>query len=190
MKACACENVGFPRVTHILESLGLGPDFVRVAPDVLALARQRGSAVHDAIEADAYGYLDRAELTPEITPYYLAYRRFIDESGHEAIGSEIEVVHPTWQYIGHLDRVGWLVGKRVILDWKSGEFDERASSLQLAGYRLAWNAAHPTEPVDLTAVLQLRADGSYRVHDVNAALYEHVFLAAVTVYHARKERAA
>ena len=182
--------MGLPSVTHILNAVGLGPDLSRVAPDVLEQAQRRGSAVHAVIEANHYGVLDPIALTPEITPYYLAYRRFVDESQHEAIGSEIEVVHPRWGYIGHLDRVGWLRQRRGIWDWKSGEFDALAAGYQLAGYKLAWNASHPTEPVELTAVVQLRNDTTYRYHDMDATTYEQTFLAAVVVYRALKEKAA
>jgi hypothetical protein len=179
-----------PRVTHILDACGLGPDFSRIPAAVLEAARARGSAVHAAIEAHAYGY-EQEPLPSDAAIRFDAYLKFLAESGHEAICSEREVIHPTWRYVGHLDRVGWLIGKRCILDWKNTDsVDVRAAALQLAGYRMAWNAAHPTEPVDLTGVVQFRSDGTYRFHDINAREAEPVFLAAVTVYHARQEIAA
>lgn len=178
-----------PRVTQVLAALGLGPDFGAVAPAVLEAALARGTALHALIEAHAYGYLDEREITPGVAPYFSGYLKFLVESGHEPIASEFEVVHPTWRYVGHPDRLGWLTGRRCLLDWKSGEaVDLIAAGYQLAAYRLAWNASHPTEPVDLTAVLQLREDGTYRYHDVNAVDYEQVWLAALVVYHARQER--
>jgi hypothetical protein len=182
-----------PRVTHILETVGLGPDFGGIPPAVLEKARARGSAVHAAIEAHAYGYLEPAMLTPTVAPYFSAYQKFLAESAHEATCSEIEVVHPAWQYVGHPDRIGWLMQRRALLDWKTAEtVDVRCATLQLAAYRMAWNAMHPAEPIDLTAVVQFKRDGTYRFHDVNARAVEQVFLAAVTVYRARedKERAA
>jgi hypothetical protein len=178
--------VSLPRVTEILRVVGLGPTFIGVDESVLEAARARGSAAHAAIEADHYGY--GAEVAPEIAPYLDAYRKFVAESGHEAVASERAIIHPTWQYVGHIDRVGWLIQKRCLLDWKMVEsVDLVCAGYQLAGYRLAWNAQHPTEPVDLTAVVQFRKDGTYRFHDVNAAEHEPVFLAAVTVYRALKE---
>lgn len=178
-----------PRVTDILADVGLGPDLSRVPAAVLAAARARGSAVHALPEAHHYGYLDLVDITPEAAPYFGGYLKFLADSGHEPIRSEFEVIHPAWHYRGHPDRVGWLTGRRVLLDWKTAEVIELAPcGLQLAGYRLAWNAMHPTEPVDLTAVVQLKADGTYRYHDLAPAAYEDTFLAAVLVYRARQER--
>lgn len=176
-----------PRVTEILATVGLGPDFSSVPPAVLAAAQKRGTAVHEAIEALAYGYLETVD--PEIEPYLDAYRRFVKESGHEAVASEVEVIHPAWQYVGHVDRIGWLQGRRVILDWKStAALDVPAAGLQLAGYRLAWNALHPSETIDTTAAVELHADATYKFREINAAEHEQTFLAAVVVYRARKER--
>lgn len=175
-----------PRVTEILRAVGLGPDFSGVDDAVLESARSRGTAIHAAIEADHYQY--GLDIPTEFAPYLDAYRKFVAESGHEAVVSERAVIHPTWQYVGHVDRIGWLIQKRCLLDWKTGEtVDLTAGAYQLAGYRCAWNAAHPTEPVELTAIVQLRKDGTFRYHDINAAEHEPVFLAAVTVYRALKE---
>lgn len=180
-----------PRVTHILAAVGLGPDLSGIPPAVLEIAAARGTAVHTAIEALAYGYFDAESVDLAIVPYLDAYHRFVKESGHEPIASEVQVVHRAWGYRGHIDRVGWLAKHRAILDWKAvATVDERASALQLAGYRAAWNASHPTEPVDLTGVVQLRGDGTYRFYDINAADHEQTFLAAVMVYLAQQRRAA
>ena len=176
-----------PRVTHILEEAALGPDFGAATPADLEAGRRRGARVHAAIEADHYGY--PVDIPPAIAPYLDAYRKFVAESGHEPIASEVEVIHPAWQYVGHVDRVGWLLGRRAILDWKSGgPPDLKAAGDQLSGYKLAWNAMHPGEPVEALGVLHLREDGTYRFHEIAGAEHEQVFLAAVVVYRTRKER--
>ena len=178
-----------PRVSEILAAVGLGPDFGPVPPAVLEAARARGTAVHSLIEAHHYGYLDESAITAEVAPYYSAYLKFLAESGHEPTSSEFEVVHPAWHYVGHPDRLGWQLGKRGITDWKTGEtVDLPAAGRQLAAYRLAWNALHPTEPVEWLAVVQFKADGTYRFHEITAAEHEPVFLAACVVYRAQKER--
>ncbi len=186
----------FPRVTHILEAAGLGPDFSGVPRPVLEAARERGKLVHAAIEAHHYG------LTPEVppfaAPYYAAYLKFLADTGHEPIISEFEIEHPTWRFCGHPDRVGWLVRQRALHDWKCTDaLVLKPVARQLAGYRLAWNAAHPQEPVTLCVAVQFKSDGTYRVHelDLDAAddtgfSPEHQFLASVVVYHARERIAA
>ncbi len=176
----------FPRVTEILHDLGLGPDLAHVPPAVLEVARERGSAVHAAIEALVYGYLDEDECALDVLPRLDAYRKFVQESGYETTHTEIEVVHPTWRYRGHPDSVGWLGATRIIVDWKNSDTVQLTpASYQLAAYRAAWNVQHPAEPVEALAVVQLRSDGTYAFREVNIAEAETVWFAALIVYHAK-----
>lgn len=182
-------TAALPRVTEILADVGLGPDFSRVPVAVLEAARVRGSAVHAAIEALVYGFFDEADLAEDVLPRLDAYRRFVKESGYETTHTEIEVTHPAWRYRGHPDTAGWLLTKRIILDWKNTDaVDVDAASLQLAAYRAAWNAEHPTEPVDAIAVVQLKGDGTYRFHEVNLAEAEPLWFAAVMVFYGKRAR--
>lgn len=175
-----------PRVTSILEAVGLGPDLSMVPEDVLTAAQARGTAVHAAIEAHHYGYLEEAAITPVIAPYFSAYLKFLAESGHEPIHSEIEVTHPAWRYRGHPDRIGWLQGHRALFDFKSGA--AAGAEYQVAAYIEAWNAEHPSEPITSGFIVPLRSDGTYRLIEVDLAHATQVWLAAVVVYQARKER--
>lgn len=176
----------FPRVSEILREAGLGPDLSRIPADVLESARDRGAAVHAAIEALTYGYLDEADVTPIVAPYLDAYRRFVAESGYQAKYAEVEVIHPAWRYQGHPDSIGFLVGRRLLVDFKSGGAE--GVEYQLAGYRAAWNFTHPTEPVEAVAALMLRRDGTYRFNEQSWIEAEPIWLACVTVYHARQRR--
>ena len=180
--------MSLPRVTDILADVGLGPNYSGVAPAVLEAASIRGRAVHEAIEAIVYGYLDESALAEDVLPRLDAYRRFVKESGYETTHTEIEVVHAAWRYHGHPDSIGFLNRARVILEWKNMDaLDVKPAAYQLAGYRAAWNAEHPTEPVEALAVVQLKSDGTYRLHEVSAAEAEPIWYAAVMVYRARKE---
>jgi len=175
-----------PRVSEILAEAGLGPTFDGASPAVLKAARDRGVKVHAAIEAHHYGY--PFQLAEYGEPYYNAYLKFLAETGHEPIISEAEVIHPAWKYVGHPDRIGWLTGRRGIIDYKCSDApDLTAAGRQLAGYFLAWNAAHPTIAVQWAGVLQLKRAGVYRFHDITPVLphHEKVFLAALVVYRER-----
>lgn len=178
----------FPRVTEILADVGLGLDVSRIPSGVLEAGRARGAAVHAAIEAIVYGYDGEATIPSEIAPYLDAYRKFVAESGYETIATEIEVVNTRWRYRGHPDSVGWLGGARIIPDWKTG--DDTGSEYQLAGYRAAWNAEHPTELVTGIAVVNLRDNGTYRFTEISADEAEPIFLAAVIVFWAKRSRDA
>ena len=177
-------SAAWPRVTHVLADIGLGPDLSMVPADTLARAQARGTAVHALIEAAAYGYLDDAAVDPDLAPYLDAYRKFIAESGADHIRSEFEVAHPVYRYIGHPDGLYWIVRRRTLVDFKTGASD--GASYQLAAYKLAWDAANPTEPIAAAAVVQLRRDGAYALHEVELPAAENVWLSAITVYHAKR----
>jgi hypothetical protein len=178
----------YPRVTTILSAVGLGPDFTLVRPDVVELARDRGSRLHALLEAEHYGYLDEADVTPELAPRLDAYRKFVADSGHEPVLTEFEVRHAAWKFIGHPDRLGWINGHRCIIDFKSGGTD--GAEYQIALYVLAYNHEHPDEPVSVGAILELRDDATYRFTEVDLAAATQVALAAIVVYRAQPGRRA
>lgn len=178
-------QAALPRVTVILKAVGLGPDLSVVAPAVLEAARQRGIAVHEAIEAAVYGYLEPESIDPTLAPYLDAWLKFVAESGFQPIAAEFEVRHPLWRYCGHPDVLGWLLGKRFILDVKTG--DAAGAEYQVAAYVEAWNAERPAETVAGGAILHLRADGMYRFDEVTLPAAVPVWYAAVVVYRAQQE---
>ena len=181
----------FPSVTEILQAVGLAPDLSMVKPDVLAWASARGTALHRAIELHTKGTLDYDSLHPEIIPALKAYLDFVHDSGHEAIASELELVHPTWGFMGHPDRVGTLAKLEdlVLIDWKmTASFSTNYVRHQLAGYRLLWNANNPDRPVRKCFGLHLKKDGRYTLHDVSDPEAEQAFLAAVVVWKAQRRK--
>jgi len=97
----------FPSVTEILQAVGLAPDLSMVKPEVLAWASARGTALHRAIELHAKGTLDANSLHEEIKGALAGYLKFVQDSGHEAVASELELVDDKrWGIMGHPDRVG------------------------------------------------------------------------------------
>lgn len=178
-----------PSVTEILGAVGLGKDYSNVDDTTLAIAAARGSLAHNAFEAHHYGYLDRGALPASAKPYLAGYERFLGETGHTPIVSELEVISKLCRAVGHLDRVGWHATERWLVDWKCMEsVDPKAARFQLAGYLRLWNDMRPNEPIHRTVVVQLKRDGTYRVHPIDANAGVHVFLAAVTVVWARGGR--
>ena len=172
-----------PRVTEILADVGLTPDYSFVPEVARILARIRGSAVHAAIEAVAYGYVE-GEPDPAIAAYLDAYRKFLHESRYVTLASEFEVVHPVWRYRGHPDSLGMMGTTRLITDFKTGELG--AVDYQLVAYIEGWNATHPTEPVTAGMAVQLRDDGTYRIHEADLNAARPIWFAAVTMFWAKK----
>ena len=171
--------MSLPSVTEVLRAVGL-IDATWFTDE----GRERGSAVHRLIEADHYRYLD--EIPDAYEPYVRAYRRFVVESGHEPLITEVTLRHPVEGYVGHADRIGWLAGQRCLLDFKTGALG--AVEPQLGGYRLAWQAMYPAAPIVILGAVALRADGSYRFHEIEPARAEAAWLRAWQQY--REEIAA
>ena len=178
-----------PRVTQVIQEVGLGPDFSRVPAARLEYSRMRGQALHLAIRYHHEGTLDLESLHPDVKTGFEAYLRFLADTKHEPIASEIELIHPVWQFVGHPDRVGFLNGgQRVLLDWKfTDSFDFWPTAYQLAAYRMLWNSTHPKEPVTQTFAVQFHpSNGKYHLRRVEAEKYEQDFLAALVVWRARQ----
>lgn len=175
-----------PRATHILRAVGLGPDLSMVPAGVLEAARQRGDAVHQAVEGLTYGY--DVDVPAAAAPYVDGFKKFLVDSSFQPIASEIRVVHPTWRYQGHPDVVGWLHGHRGVLDVKTGAAD--GAAYQVGMYVDAWTAERPTEPATWGAILHLRDDGTYQFDEVDLPAARPVWQAAVIVYAAHPRRAA
>lgn len=179
----------YPSVTEILADVGLAPDLSAVRPDVLAWASARGTALHRAIELHTKGTLDMDSLHPEIAGALAGYLKFVEDSGHEAIASEMELIHHAWGFMGHPDRVGTIkrVDDLVLLDWKlTAGFAINYVRHQLAGYKILWNANRQDQPVQKCFGLHLKKDGKYALHDVTDPEAEQAFLAAVVVYKAKR----
>lgn len=182
----------FPSVTEILQDVGLAPDLSAVKPEVLAWASARGTALHRAIELHAKGTLDVDSLHPEIAGALKGYLKFVDDSGHEAVASEIELIDDKqWGIMGHPDRVGTLRGLEglALIDWKfTSGFATNYVRHQLAGYRILWNLLYPDQPVSKCFGLHLKKDGKYALHNVGDAEAEQAFIAAVLVYKAKRRK--
>lgn len=179
--------VALPSVSQILKAVGLTGDFDRIAPDILEVARDRGSAAHAAIHNDVYHCLDESGLMPDVLARVHAWRRFLKDSGYRPILAEGTVISTRWQFCGHLDSAGWIGPERTLLDLKCvATLDPDLVSYQLGGYDIAWVEQRPTEPFKRYLGLQLLPD-DYRVHDLTARMPQArtVFQAALIVFAAR-----
>lgn len=125
---------GLPRVTEIIQAAGLMStawfnDHVR----------DLGTAVHAACHYYDEGDLDEASVDPEVAPYLEQYKRYLSETGAVVHEAEIEVVHNTLQYVGHLDRILSFNDTTFIVDIKTGGPAEW-HGVQTEAYRQALTA--------------------------------------------------
>lgn len=170
-----------PSITTILRPMndefyglsnGVGPNAA------LNHAAERGQAVHEACWFYDQDDLDEDSLDEEIKPYVAAYRKFREELNIEIVEIETPRVgfHGKISFAGRPDRIvrrkirrGW--SQLFPLDIKTTADMAPAVGVQLAGYsellepRLAKNSFLTDR---LMLGLQLKADGTYRLHEYQA----------------------
>ncbi len=177
-----------PGITAVLKRVGLIDDrFYSVE------ARDRGTAVHAAIEYLQDGDLERSSLAPLLVPYVEAWERFRDEMGWEPIERpELLVGSETLRFATRIDGVGRLRGDNRIAvgNWKTGG-PERWHSLQSAGEAMAYaeTIGRATSLALRRFALYLRDDGTYRFHEHRLAESfrdTDDFRAAVRIYHVQE----
>lgn len=137
--------------------------------------RLRGNDVHLAANLYDNGDLDESTVRDEIKGYLDAYKRFLEESGFVFIESERIVWNPTYRYAGRFDRIGSLNRRPTIIDIKTGAVEAWAG-LQLAAYAACFNGRE----FDRYA-LQLKSDGTYRLHQFKDRNDIKTFIAALAI---------
>lgn len=175
----------WPSVTEVLEAVGLGPDFGFLKPGMRDYYLPRGRAVSVCIdyEADGVGY----EAHEDVTRFLPAYRNFCLAVPHSVVASEVELIDPTWRYVGHPDRVAKFPdGRLVLVDWKLS-FDREAARRQLAGYSLLWLVTHPQESLSERWIVELKPEGRFAVHPLDVGSALQVFKACLIVWWARAD---
>jgi len=132
-------------------------------------ARVRGTHVHKATEYYDEGDLNYEALDPIVKPFVDAYIKFSKESGVTLEHSELRMYdHLNW-YAGTLDRTGFINGKRILFDIKTGTMPNWVH-IQLAAYKRLLECHERRlgiyKPVMEFYALQLRKDGTYRFNSI------------------------
>lgn len=136
----------------------------------------RGTYVHEAcclIDDEDFGCVD-----PALAGYVAGYEAFLREAKPEWAFIEHRVCDPALGYAGTLDRVGFLNGKWVLVDLKTGG-DAPWHQVQTAAYARLMPQPSGVKP-DRFA-LYLRPDGTYRLTPFTDRADEPTFLAALRI---------
>lgn len=139
--------------------------------------RLRGTFVHRITEAIDQGDWDAAatqfpaswgeEDQRKVLARGIAYEKFLEESGFQAIHNEFRVYSVSMELAGTLDKIGRITrgkfaGHIALLDIKTGKPTPLAK-LQVALYDLMWREMKHTELYPTVhVILHLREDGSTR----------------------------
>lgn len=153
-------------VTRVLRRL---IDFSGIDPAVLEKARERGKAVHRAIELDIAGDLDDESLHPEVRERFLGWRNFVKLSGFKVISSEQRVYSERHGYAGTIDLCGTIRRETYLPDIKATALVPPTVGLQTAAYAQALRETIKCGPVR-RGVLHLKAGGKWQFLPLTRAL--------------------
>lgn len=160
------DGESFPSVTEILAPLHRS--YSSVNPSVLEYARNRGKAVHEALEL--YDLCGELEVTSEIEGYARAYLEWCDIYRPKWTEVEQIVYSISYGYAGTLDRAGFLNGGEfAIVDIKTSQPSKEALvsvCCQTAAYEIAHHE-HSPQPINKRYGLFLKQDGTYRLVDAD-----------------------
>lgn len=137
-------------------------------------AAGRGTQIHKL--AEKLQRHEEVEVPDGLEGHVEACVAFLDDYGVDPILAETTVVNRTVGYAGTLDLVVEMLGKRWLLDWKTGKNVYAEAALQLAAYAHAEHYVKGGEElpmdelgIDRGAVVHLRADG-YDVYPMDITL--------------------
>ena len=192
----------WPGVTSILRATGLSTDWDRMPRSVREAAERKrslGQDVHHACTLLDRGDLAWGALDDALFPYVEAWERYTRERAIvKWIAIEEIVYHPTWRYIGTLDRLAVLdTGGTLLPDIKIGDPEDAAGQYQTIGYAMA--ALQTPAVVERGALslktpivrecVQLKENGTYRIHPYDRDRDDwKVFQAALVVCAAQPRR--
>lgn len=187
------DGIELPSVTHIIRYLAV--DKANNAdPNMALMARERGSAVHEATVMYDYSGEIPDDFPAEYAPYLEAYAQFCSD------------YHPKWELIEHsmgdrvfgfagtLDRFGLIDGEYAILDIKTSyKVDMPSLSAQLTAYMSLLYKKYP--PAKWDAILekglnlyglQLMRNGKYRLYKCDESVGDILFQSCLKIYRAIK----
>ena len=175
-------GVQIPSVSALmrpLTDLVYGP----IDKEVLKAAQVFGTSVHACTEYDDEGDLDPASVEPEWQPYLDAYRKWRADTRPEIL--HIEDRLGCSKYAGTLDRICRINGQLWVVDLKTTSAIHPHVGVQLAAYVALAEKFYGG--IYRRAALQLRGDGTYKVHEFTSYKDEICFNALLGIYHWKVE---
>lgn len=163
-----------PSVTTLLDKLH---SFADVPEEVLAAARERGTAAHKACHYWDEGDLDEAMLDAQTAGYLAGWKAFIAESGAKFTAIEAMGSHPLHRYAGTVDRLGVIAGLDWVIDIKTAAASHPMWDLQTSAYAHLFG-----KPSAKRATVQLRPDGNYKFCEWKDPAAWPTFLSLVTLW--------
>lgn len=191
------DGVELPSVTYIIRYLAV--DKANNAdPNMALMARERGSAVHEATVVYDYSGKIPDDFPAEYAPYLEAYVQFVRDYAPNWILTEYRMANEMLGFAGTLDRFGVIDGYFCILDIKTSyKVDMPSLSAQLAAYMSLLYKEYSKEypPAKWDAILekglnlyglQLMRNGKYRLYKCDESVGDILFQSCLKIYRAIK----
>ena len=174
-----------PSVTHIIRYLAV--DKANNAdPNMALMARERGSAVHEATVMYDYSGEIPDDFPAEYAPYLEAYVQFVRDYKPGWILTEYRMANETLGFAGTLDRFGVIDDKWCILDIKTSyKVDIPSLSAQLTAYHdlLLNEQFERLENANIRHFgLQLMRTGKYRLYETDCEKGSDLFYSCRRIY--------
>ena len=147
-----------PSVTQVMKQAS-EDHYAGISPQRLAVAADRGTRVHKAIELYELGI---EVIDPEVKPYVTNYR--VAKALNHIEPHEQELMLSNGIFAGTVDMLADVKGQQVLIDLKAtAKFNKELAEIQLAGYveLLEYNGIG----VNGTYILHLTKD-SHKLHKV------------------------
>lgn len=183
------DGVKLPSVTHIIRYLAV--DKASSAdPNMAMIARERGSAVHEATVMYDYSGEIPDDFPAEYAPYLEAYVQFVRDYQPKWELIEHPMADEAAGFAGTLDRFGLIDDEYAILDIKTSyKVDMPSLSAQLAAYNQLLCADIGADEYIKKRVkginrygLQLMRNGKYRLYKCPAFDGNRLFLCCLDIY--------
>lgn len=173
----------YPRVTSVISEMILGDDGKKWFTEE---SRQRGTDVHRICELYDNKKIDLNSIDESYMGYFRAYRAFQNDCTPMWEAVEKRRVSAAMCFGGTIDRVGTMMGNKVILDIKTGQ-PAKWHGIQLAAYNYLWNG-NTSILARYTLILKKHNRGDYKLvrHDDRKDF--EIFKAALTVYNYKRRR--
>lgn len=178
-----------PSVTQVISPL---IDYSMIPQEMLALAAERGDAVHKATWLDDQDDLDESSIDEIVFPYLYAWRRFRREKPEWSIeAGETQVYSVHSSYAGTFDRLFRMNTRSndlALIEIKTTSSILPATGVQLAGYLSALPPSLKFR-VKRRFVVKLQGDGDYRLREFKDRDDFTVFNSLVSVHHWKNNHA-
>lgn len=150
-------GVIIPSVTTLMKPLSEAI-YGGIDEEVLRVAAEKGTAVHNAIENFIQFGIE--DIDSKYEAYFQAFLKFWKDVRPRILKTESKVYHKIYRYAGTTDFVADIGGKLTIIDWKtSSRIEKVLTGVQLEGYARAYES-HGVE-IEKKAIVLLKKNGEY-----------------------------